>query len=309
MADGPIVVVGSFVTDMVIQVDRIPNIGETLLGGKFLTNPGGKGANQAVAAARAGATVHFVGRVGTDSFGDKAAAALRSYRINVDCLLRDKFAATGVALIFVAKNGANSIGVAPGANFRLTPADITKAARLLRSASVLVMQLETPLATVQAAARVAERAGVPVILNPAPTRKLPASLLKDISIFTPNEHEAEVLTGIKVTNEAAAKKAASNLMARGVQTVVMTLGERGAYVANAAEQRLIPGFTVKAVDTTGAGDVFNGALAAALSEGQALAAAVRFANAAAAISVTRVGTSVSAPTRKEIERLLAKGKI
>ena len=221
---------------------------------------------------------------------------------------RDKTAPSGVALIFVAKDGENSIAVAGGANGKLTPADVKKAAKVIRSAAVLVAQLETPLETVQAAAEIAAKAGVRFILNPAPARPLPDSLLKLVSILTPNETEAELLTGIKVTDDATAGKAADKLLARGVKTVILTLGSRGAFIADASGKQLVSGFKVKAVDTTAAGDIFNGALAVALAEGKLLPSAVRFANAAAAISVTRLGAQPSAPARKEIERLLKRGK-
>jgi ribokinase len=210
-----------------------------------------------------------------------------------------------VALIFVDKVGENSIAVAGGANGRLSPAEVRKARQAIAGASAVVMQLETPLDTVQAAADVAARAQVPVILNPAPARPLPDKLLKRVSLLTPNESEAELLTGIPVTNEASAARAAEQLRARGVSTVVLTLGARGAYVATESVREIVPGFRVKAVDATAAGDVFNGTLAVALGEGKALLAAVRFANAAAAISVTRLGAQPSAPKRKEIELLLA----
>jgi ribokinase len=300
------VVVGSSNTDMIIRVARIPRAGETLLGGEFLTAAGGKGANQAVGAARAGGTVCFIARVGRDDLGDAAVAGLRRDRIDVSCVSRDPAAASGVALIFVAKSGENSIAVAGGANAALTPAHVRKAADLIGSAAVLVAQLETPLATVQAAARIAASAGVPVILNPAPARPLPNTLLKRISIITPNETEAELLTGIPVSDEAGASRAAAKLRARGVRTVIITLGARGAFLADEAGGQVVPGFKVKAVDTTAAGDVFNGALAVGLAEGRALREAVRFANAAAALSVTRRGAQPSAPTRAAIEALLAR---
>jgi ribokinase len=300
------VVVGSSNTDMIIRLARIPRPGETLLGGEFLTAAGGKGANQAVGAARAGGTVCFIARVGRDDLGDAAVAGLRRDRIDVSCVSRDPAAASGVALIFVAKNGENSIAVAGGANAALTPTHVRKAADLIGSAAVLVAQLETPLATVQAAARIAASAGVPVILNPAPARPLPNTLLKRISIITPNETEAELLTGIRVTDETGAARAAAKLRARGVHTVIITLGARGAFLADEEGGQLVPGFKVKAVDTTAAGDVFNGALAVGLAEGRALREAVRFANAAAALSVTRRGAQPSAPTRAAIEALLAR---
>ena len=305
MAKNSIIVVGSSNTDMIVQMARLPKPGETILGGVFSTAAGGKGANQAVGAARAGAPVSFVARVGRDMFGAQAVASLTKDGINVSYVFKDPVEPSGVALIFVAKNGENSIAVAPGANGRLSAVDIRKARKAFAGASLLVMQLETPLATVQAAAQLATEAGLRVILNPAPARPLPDKLYRHISILTPNETETELLTGIKVKNTTDAAKAAGRFLAKGVQTVIITLGHRGAFVATKEGGSLVPGFRVKAVDTTAAGDIFNGALAAALNENQPLLEAVRFANAAAAISVTRLGAQPSAPDRKEIESLLS----
>jgi len=299
-----IVVVGSSNTDMIIRLARLPRAGETLLGGEFSTAAGGKGANQAVGAARAGGKVTFIARVGQDPLGDAAVAALRKDGIDVSSVARDPVAASGVALIFVAKHGENCIAVAGGANSTLSPRDVRKAAQAIRNAAVLVAQLETPLATVRAAVHAAAKSGVPVILNPAPARPLPNALLKRVSIITPNETEAQLLTGIEVSDEAGAAKAANELRSRGVQTVIITLGVRGAYVADGDVQQRVPGFKVKAVDTTAAGDVFNGALAVALAEGRVILEAVRFANAAAALSVTRRGAQPSAPLRVAIDRML-----
>jgi len=303
-----IVVVGSSNTDMIIRVPRIPRAGETLLGGEFFSAAGGKGANQAVGAARAGGKVAFIARVGRDAFGDQAIAGLRRDGVDVRYVFRDKRAASGVALIFVAKDGENSIAVAGGANAKLSPADVKKASSVIGSAELLVAQLETPLATVAAAAQAAVKARVPVILNPAPARPLANSLLKLISVLTPNETEAELLTGIKVTDDAAAARACSALRSRGVRTVILTLGQRGAFLADADGQRLVPGFRVKSVDSTAAGDVFNGALSVALAEGKTVLDAVRFANAAAALSVTRPGAQPSAPSRADIEKFLRNGR-
>jgi ribokinase len=291
---------------MIIRVSRIPLAGETLLGGEFLTAAGGKGANQAIAAARAGGKVWFIARVGRDDLGDAAVAGLRRDRIDVSRVTRDPAKASGVALIFVAKSGENSIAVAGGANAALSPQDVHKAVAVIRSADVLVAQLETPLATVRAAAGIAATSGVPVILNPAPARSLPDALLRRVSIITPNETEAEILTGIKVADETGAAKAAAALRSRGVRTVIITLGVRGAYLAGEGVGLLVPGFRVKAVDTTAAGDVFNGALAVAMAEARPMLDAVRFANAAAALSVMRRGAQPSAPTRVAIDRLLAR---
>jgi ribokinase len=305
MRSKSIVVIGSSNTDLIIRVPRIPRAGETLLGGEFMSAAGGKGANQAVGAARAGGKVALIARVGVDAFGDRAITGLRRDGINVSRVFRDRRAASGVALIFVAKDGENSIAVAGGANAKLSPADVRKAAGVIRSAALLVAQLETPLATVSTAVRLAVKAGVQVILNPAPAQPLPNQLLKLISILTPNETEAELLTGIRVTDQAAAARACAKLRARGVRTVILTLGARGAYLADVSGQFLVPGFKVKAVDSTAAGDIFNGALSVALAEGKNLSEAVRFANAAAALSVTKLGAQPSAPTRIEIERFLS----
>jgi len=299
-----IVVVGSSNTDMIIRLDHIPRPGETILGGEFLTAAGGKGANQAVGAARAGGDVTFVARVGRDVFGDQAIEGFRRDGIRVKAVFRDPKRPSGVALIFVARDGENSIAVASGANSALRPGDVLRARAAFLSADVVLTQLETPLKTVSEAVKLARRAGVLTILNPAPARSLPDRLLEDISILTPNESEAEFLSGIKVRDECSASKAARKLRQRGVKTVILTLGARGALVCSSDGEMLVPGYKVKAVDTTAAGDIFNGALAVNLGEGEQLVDAVRFANAAAAISVTRLGAQPSAPQRKEIEAFL-----
>jgi ribokinase len=309
MKSPSIVVVGSSNTDMIIQLARIPKPGETILGGDFTSVAGGKGANQAVAAARSGGKVSFIARIGKDMYGEQAIAGFKRDGINVEHVITDKSAPSGVALIFVADGGENSIAVAGGANAKLSAADVKKASKTICSAAILVAQLETPLETIEAAAMIAVRAGVRFILNPAPARSLPDSLLKLVSILTPNETEAELLTGIKVTSIASAAKAASALRARGVATVIITMGSRGAFLADDRGQQLIPGFKVKAVDATAAGDTFNGALAVALAEGMTSAAAVHFANAAAAISVTRLGAQPSIPKRKETLERIESGKL
>lgn len=304
MSQNKIVVVGSSNTDMVIKMERTPKPGETILGGKFFSAAGGKGANQAVGAARAGGEVTFIARVGDDIFGAQAIANFKNDGINVDYVTTDSTKPSGVALIFVGADGENSIAVAPGANGQLSPADIAKAKDAIAAASVMVVQLEVPFETVQAAVKTAADLGVKVILNPAPARALPKDLLKHVSILTPNESEAELLTRIKVHDEATAAQAAKILRAEGVGTVIITLGARGALVASEGCVELVPGFKVKPIDTTAAGDIFNGALAVALAESKPLKEAVRFANAAAAISVTRLGAQLSAPTRDEITNFL-----
>jgi ribokinase len=299
-----IAVIGSSNTDMIIKLERIPRPGETVLGGNLLTAPGGKGANQAVGAARAGGAVTFVARIGRDMFGDAAMRGLQRDGICVNYVVRDSGAPSGVALIFVAKNGENSIAVASGANECLSVRDLKAAKSAFKTAAVVLLQLETPIQTVQTAAVMAHTAGATVILNPAPARRLPDTLLKRVSIISPNETEAELLTGVKVNSKNAATKAARKLHARGIPTVILTLGAKGAFVSTAGEAELVRGFKVHAVDTTAAGDIFNGALAVSIAEGNPLREAVRFANAAAAISVTRMGAQPSAPTRKEIDAFL-----
>jgi ribokinase len=297
-----IVVVGSSNTDMIIKLDRIPKPGETRLGGEFLMAPGGKGANQAVAAARAGGAVTLVARVGRDMFGKQAVESLAASGVNVDHVAFDR-RPSGVALIFVGDNGENSIAVGSGANAHLSPADVRRARNAFAEGQVVIAQLESPMATVQAAAELAAARGVPFILNPAPAQPLPERLLQRVSILTPNETETELLTGIKVKTDTSCARAADALLRHGVTSVVITLGAQGAFVATPESKQRVPAFPATPVDTTAAGDVFNGALAVALAEGLALMDAVRFANAAGALSVGRMGAQPSAPARKEIDRL------
>lgn len=299
-----VVVVGSSNTDMVVHAAHLPKPGETILGGEFRTVAGGKGANQAVAAARLGAKVTLVARIGRDDLGDRALAGLQREHINVDHVSRDREARSGVALITVADDGENSITVAPGANASMKPVHVRRAHRAFSGCGPLLVQLETPIDTVTAAVELARRSGMPVILNPAPAQRLPESLLRKVSILTPNETEAELLTGIRVADDASAAQAAEALRTSGIATVIITMGARGAFVVAADGARLVPGFKVKTLDTTAAGDVFNAALATALAEGKLLQDAVIFANAAAALSVTRAGAQPSAPRRAEVERLL-----
>jgi len=299
-----IIVVGSANTDMVVQTPRIPRPGETLLGGRFTLASGGKGANQAVAAARAGGHVTFICRLGRDIFGDRCLKGFQEDGLETQWIQRDAKEPSGVALIAVAKDGENSIVVAPGANGRLSRQDVLKAAPVFSTAKVVLVQLEVPMDTVQAAIQHACKAGAIVILNPAPAQPLTDSILKRVSILTPNETEAEHLTGIKVENPKTAARAAEVLRSKGVKTVIVTLGAHGVWVSAPDISTHLPGFKVQAVDTTAAGDVFNGALAVALAEGRPLREAVRFAQAAAAISVTRLGAQPSAPTQREIERFL-----
>jgi len=299
-----IIVVGSSNTDMIIKTPRIPRPGETVLSGEFYMAAGGKGANQAVAAARAGADVVFIGRVGDDMFGKQQVDSLIHDGINVAHVVRDKEAPSGVALICVAPDGENSITVASGANARLAPEDVKHAEKVITSASLLLLQLETPFETIKAAAEIASAAGVPVILNPAPAQTLGADILSHVTYFTPNETEAELLTGRAIVKKSDLFGAAEALLSKGIKAVLITLGAQGVYVATKEKMDLVPAFRVRAIDTTAAGDVFNGALAVALAETKPLQEAVRFASAAAALSTTKIGAQPSIPFRKEIEDFL-----
>ncbi len=303
-----IVVVGSSNTDMIVQTPHIPRPGETILGGTFNTAAGGKGANQAVACARAGGRVTFVARVGADMFGDQALEGFKQDGINVAYVTKDASAPSGVALIIVDDKGENSIAVASGANGNLSVSDVEDAAEVIKHAGIVLMQLETPIETIEAASALAVKNGVKVILNPAPAQPLRDALLPQISILTPNETEAEMLTGIAVQNEADAAKAAQALVDKGVTSVIITLGAAGAYVHSEEFVGMVPGFKVDPVDTTAAGDTFNGTLAAALAEGKTLSEAVTCANAAAAISVTTLGAQPSAPSKETIEQFLLQNK-
>ncbi len=299
-----IVVVGSSNTDMIVKAPHIPRPGETVVGGEFSMAAGGKGANQAVAAARAGGDVTFVARLGDDLFGRQALAGFRRDRIRTKFVFKDKNARSGVALICVGETGENSIAVALGANAKLSPADVEKARKAILSADILMVQLEVPLETVAAAIRIAAGKKVRVILNPAPARALDDDLLRYVSILTPNETETELLTGITIRDDSSLREASEMLLSKGIASVIITLGARGVYIATREVHEFVPAFKVKAIDTTAGGDVFNGTLAVALAERKKLVEAVRFANAAAAISVTRMGAQPSAPWRKEIRTFL-----
>jgi len=302
-----IVVVGSSNTDMVVKAARIPVPGETILGGAFVMAPGGKGANQAVAAARLGAEVSFVARLGTDSLGDDAVAGYRKDSILTDLIVRDPDRPTGVALIIVDAHGENSITVALGANDALSPDDVERAADRIRAADAVVMQLEVPLVAVERAAAIARAAGVPVILDPAPAPDggLPESLLRDVTCLKPNESEAERLTGIRVSDSASAERAARALQTLGPRTVIITLGRQGAVVVDGAAVHHVPAYRITAVDATAAGDAFTGALATAMAVGATLDEAVRRASAAGALAAMRMGAQPSLPTQAEWEAFIA----
>ena len=295
-----ILVVGSSNTDMVIKTQNFPAPGETILGGRFLMNAGGKGANQAVAAARLGGMVTFVGKIGNDIFGKQAIQQLEDEGINVDFVTVDPENPSGVALITVDRSGENSIVVAPGSNGTLSPADFNEAKAELDESEFILMQLEIPIPTVEHIARISVEKMKKVILNPAPAAKLSDELLKNLYLITPNETEAELLTGIKVIDEQTALKAATILNEKGIEIVIITMGSAGAFLLANGKSEIISAPKVEAVDTTAAGDTFNGALVVALSEGKTIQESIAFANKAASISVTRVGAQSSVPFRKEI---------
>jgi len=297
-----IVVVGSSNTDMVVKTERIPVPGETVTGGQFVLAAGGKGANQAVAAARLGAEVTFVARIGQDMFGDQAVEGYRKERIVTDFVVRDPERHTGVALIMVDQQGENLIAVASGANHALTPADVERAAERIRAADAVMLQLETPMETVRFTTQLAADAGVPVILDPAPAAPLDRSLIERVTYLTPNESEAERLTGLPVQDEASAREAAARLLQTGARHVIVTLGSQGALSAGPDGATLIAGYRVEARDSTAAGDAFNGGLAAALANGLSLEEAVRRANLVGALSVTRMGAQPSLPTEEQLRR-------
>ncbi|RKY46138.1 MAG: ribokinase [Candidatus Neomarinimicrobiota bacterium] len=305
MGENKIVVVGSSNTDMVIKVKNLPKPGETVIGKEFYIAAGGKGANQAVAAARLGADVTFIAKVGKDMFGDRAIANFQESGINTDFVFRDEKNPSGVALIFVDEKGENSIAVSPGSNANLVKENIKLAIDEIKKAVIMLIQLEIPIETVEYAVNVAKQHNVKVILNPAPARKLSDQLLKRVDIITPNESEAEVLTGLKIVDDISAAKAAEALIQKGVGNVVITLGERGAFLYTKSDNMLIPTKRVNAVDTTAAGDAFNGGLAFALGSGMSLKDAIHFANFVGAYSVTRRGAQPSMPNYDEVKRFMS----
>lgn len=295
-----ILVIGSSNTDMMVKTAALPRPGETLIGGEFKMGAGGKGANQAVAARRLGGDVSFVCKVGRDVFGDNSLAGYVKEGLDVSRVLRsDK--PSGVALIMVDSKGENCISVASGANGDITEADIDSLADVIRGASLLVMQLEMPVACVLKAAKLACQAGVKVLLNPAPACALPDEIFKYIHLLTPNQTESEFFTGVPVHDEASAAEAAAALRGRGVRDVIMTMGSKGSMAFTEEGDFFTPAHKVQAVDTTAAGDTFCGALAVAIVEGRSLREAVGFATAASALSVQRMGAQESLPYRNEIK--------
>ena len=296
-----VVVVGSFNMDLVVKAGRRPETGETLMGKEFGMFIGGKGSNQAIAAARLGADVTMIGRLGTDLFGDTLMAAHAEESICTDYVIRDTEVGTGIASILIDTDGDNSIVLVPQANMRLTVEDIERASESITAADVLLLQLEVPIAASQRAAEIAKSNGATVVLNPAPAQELPDDFLAQVDILTPNEVETESLSGVKVSTAADAERAAKVLLDKGLSAVILTLGERGPVLLTPDLTRQVPAYTVEVVDTTAAGDAFCGALATGLARGENLVDAVAFANAAGALAVTVLGAAPSMPTATQVE--------
>lgn len=299
-----IIVFGSINMDLVTKTPRLPVAGETIKGHEFFTAGGGKGANQAVAAARLGISTQIVGRLGNDDFGRQLLHHLHAAGVQTDGVLVDEATSSGVAVITVDDAGENNIIIIAGANGRLNETDVERLRSKLPGAAALLMQLEIPMTTVQLAAQAAHSAGVPVILDPAPAQDIPDELYSRIDIITPNQLEASQLVGFPVDGEEAAAKASAELQQRGISTVIVKLGDRGVFCATAEETFFVPAFSVQAVDTVAAGDAFNGALAVALAQGRPLREAVVWGAAAGALSATKAGAQPSLPDRETFEAFL-----
>jgi len=298
-------VVGSSNMDLVVKSPRIPAVGETILGSDFIMTPGGKGANQAVAAAKLGAKVYFIAKLGNDVFAEQSLNNFKKEGVNTKYVVQTKEAPSGVALITVDDAGNNVIVVAPGANQMLSPNDVEKAELDIASSGALVAQLEIPLETVEFAAQLASSSGVPFILDPAPAQKLSPEFLKMVDLLTPNETEARILTGIEVTsNRDSACTAVKKLLEYGVKSVILTMGANGFLLGTDDKMEFVPAVKVNAVDATAAGDAFTGSLAVGLAQRKTLADAALFANYVAALSVTKMGAQSSMPAREEVESFI-----
>jgi ribokinase len=296
-----ITVIGSSNMDLVVKSQRIPAVGETILGGDFIMAPGGKGANQAVAAAKLGAHVYFIAKVGDDVFGQQSAANFKKEGVDTKYVVQTTEAPSGVALIMVDDEGNNSIVVAPGANQKLSPDDVKRAEADMASSGAVVAQLEVPLETIEFAGKLANQSGVPFVLDPAPARKLSSELLKMVDVLTPNETEAQILTGVEVKDHDSARAASESLLSLGVKTVILTMGVQGFLLADKERIEFVNARMVEAVDSTAAGDAFTGSLAVGMAQGKTLSEAASFANYVAALSVTKMGAQPSMPTLKEVE--------
>ena len=301
-----IAVVGSSNMDLVVKSKRIPAIGETILGGDFIMAPGGKGANQAVAAAKLGAQVFFIAKLGEDIFGSQSLNNFEKEGVNTKYVLQTKESPSGVALIMVDDDGNNLIVVAPGANQNLSPEDVKEAGTEIASSGALVAQLEVPIETIECAAGLANKSNVPFILDPAPAQKLSPQLLKMVDVLTANETEAQFLTVVEVKDRESASAAAHKLLEFGVKTVILTMGASGYLTVSNEGTEFVPARKVKAADSTAAGDAFTGSLAVGLAQGRTLSDAALFANSVAALSVTKMGAQPSMPTVQEVEAFISK---
>ncbi len=301
MTQTKIAVVGSSNMDLVVKSERIPVVGETILGGQFIMVPGGKGANQAVAAAKLGADVFFIAKLGKDIFAEHSLSNFKKEGVNTKYVMQTNEAPSGVALIMVDDAGNNIIVVAPGANSRLLAADVKNAEPDIASCGAVVAQLEVPIETIEFAAGMANNLNVPFVLDPAPGRELARELLELVDVLTPNETEAQILTGIEVTDEKSARAASENLLARGVKAVILTMGSKGFLLKDTNQDTFVSAQKIDAVDSTAAGDAFTGSLAAGLAQGKSLLDAALFANYVAALSVTKMGAQSSMPTLGDVE--------
>jgi ribokinase len=305
-----IVVVGSYVVDLMSRTPHLPKPGETVLGGPFKMGPGGKGGNQATAAARCGAQVTFITKVGQDIFGKEALEHFNNEKVNTKFIKVDAEESTGTALIAVDKNGENSIVVALGACGKITEADVMEAEEVIKDADIVLLQLETSIKAVVTSVKLAQKYKVPVILNPAPFQEFPKDILEHITYITPNETEASELSGIEVKDQKTALEAAKKIYQLGVRTVIITMGRQGAFLyTGEGEGVVVPSYKVEAIDTTGAGDAFNGGLAYALSKGSSIIDAIKFANSVAALSVTKIGTAPAMPYKDDIENFLRENRL
>lgn len=305
-----IAVIGSINTDMVVRSPEIPKPGQTLMGHSFIATGGGKGANQAVAAARLGGKVSLIARTGADTLGEMAITNFKKEKIDTANIYTDQNTPSGVAIIVVDDKGENIIVVAPGANANLNEKDIQEAEDTIKNADIVLFQLEIPMKTVEEGIRLAKKHNRLVMLNPAPAAAIPEGMISQADILTPNQTETLALTGIAVDDTVTAQKACNVLHNKGVSTVIITLGEQGAYISSLDYKGLIAGYNAgKVIDTVAAGDTFCGGLAIAIAEGKKLPDAVRFANAAAALSVTKAGAQASIPGREEVDILLRSHKV
>lgn len=295
-----ILVIGSFMMDLVVNTPRVPENGETIIGTNFFRSPGGKGANQAVSASKLGGNVRMVGKVGDDSYGDEFIQVLKDHKINTDYILKDANHSTGVGSVTIDELGDNRIVVVPGANLAYTLEDLKTVESLIKRAKILILQLEMNIDIIEQAVTIAHENKVPIILNPAPAQVLSDDLLSKVTYLTPNETEAELLTGVNIRTSNDAVKAAEVLIGKGVENVILTLGDQGALIVNKSESHYVSGYRVKAIDSVAAGDSFNGALAIGILENKELTKVIKFANAVGALTVTKKGAISSLPTIEEV---------